>query len=186
MNLKLRMVLGLVCGTLLAGCSGGEGAGEGLAAQVKSCVGSFSGGNTRVTESFSCTACSNRNRDLSIDGRGDTHADIALVGGTYEIRATAQTGVLYPAGSFAGAFMRIPRSYSPGSVWSISTYKGGVMQETRSTRNAAGDDPANPSGVDSLYGLTTTMDFDSVGISFTGGSSNTNDEIRIYEFCSRR
>ena len=184
--MNFRTVLSLACGVFLAGCSGGDGAGDGLAAQVKSCVGSLSGGGTSVTESFSCTACSNRNRDLSIDGRGDTFAGFSLVGGTYTIRATAQSGVLYPAGSFAGALMRIPQSYSPGSNWTIRTYKGGVMQETRSTGNAAGDDPSNPSGTDSLYGLATTMDFDSVEISLTGGSSSTNGEIRLYEFCSRR
>jgi len=186
MKLKLQIVSTLVCSALLASCGSGDNTGGGVAAQVKSCVGSFSGGNTSVTASSSCTACSNRDRELSIDGRGDTYAVSALFGGTYTIRATAQTGILYPAGNFAGAFMRIPQTYSPGSTWTISTFKGGVMQETRSTGNAAGDDPANPSGTDNLYGLTTTMDFDSVGISLTGGSTNMNDEIRIYEFCSRR
>ena len=180
---NLYKAIAIAIAASLVGCGGGGSNGPPVA---MNCVGSLSGGGTTVSVSQACVACSNQDEGKAIDGQANTFALAQQTSGNYSLRATAQTGVLYPAGNFAGALMQIPKSYSPASNWTFSTYKGGVLQESRSATNTYGGDPANPTGADDLYGFTTSKDFDSVGIALSGGSSDTSQSVRVYEFCSRR
>lgn len=152
------------------------------------CVGSFLMGT--VTKSSACTACGDADESHAIDGVRLSHGTVYQTGGSFSWRARAPSGVTFPAGNFAGALMRIPASYSPGTAWTINTYSGNTLLESRTPGNASGGDPSNPSGQDDYYGFTASMAFDGVEVIANGGTSDTlnaaANPIRIYEFCGQR
>ena len=186
--MRLAIPAALTAVALLAGCSD-KPRSEPLAGGNETCVGSFLMGSVQRSAN-ACTACGNAEEQLAIDGVRDSYGYAYQAGGTYTLRAIAPNGVLFPAGNFAGALMRIPTAYSPGTTWTISSLRGGAVQESRTPANADGDDPAIPSGADDYYGFITSMDFDAVEFTVTGGSSDAvnlaDDPVRFYEFCGQR
>lgn len=153
------------------------------------CVGSFLDGSYSASAN-ACTICGSADPERTIDGSRSSYGSRYQTSGTYSLRAVAPSGVIFPAGNFAGALMRIPVGYSPGTTWTISTYLGGVPQESRGPANASGGNPANPTGEDDYYGFIASSSFDSVEVSMAGGTTDTvnisNTPVRIYEFCGQR
>ena len=169
----------------LAACD----AGNGDPAAGGSCVGSFAGG--AVTQvAGGCSICGTRDGEQAVDGQRGSFASVQLAGGELDFRATAPAGVVFPAGNFAGALMLIPQGYSPQTTWVVTTYLGGVPQESRTPANAEGDDPANPTGTDDYYGFRTALAFDAVEFRMSGGSPGINGnsvpDVRVYEFCGAK
>lgn len=181
-----RVWTALALAALLAGCkSGGDGEGG---TTLQGCIGSFFGG----TVNFNATSCSGTCRNPqrpqhAIDGQRDSYAEFTMGGsGTRIMGARAQSGIVYPAGSFAGALMVIPTEYT-GSAWTISTYQDDLLLESRTPENASGGDPNLPGGEDEYYGFITTMPFNRVQLTFTGGTPSLDPpEIRVYEICGQR
>jgi hypothetical protein len=107
------------------------------------------------------------------------------------IRATAPAGVVYPAGSDAGAFLTLPKQTSSSSaeVHStevVSTYLGGVLQET-TTVSGMNMQPlhSNDSGhPDVFIGIRTQKDFDAVEFAVTNSSYGHDNTWRVHELCS--
>ena len=180
-----RTALMLMC-MGLAACEAGD---NGDLASVSACIGTFSGGAVS-TNVGGCSICGTSNGGLAVDGARASYASLRLGDGATDLRATAPSGVVFPAGNFAGALMLIPQSYAPQTQWTVTTYLNGLPQESRTPANASGDDPANPTGTDDFYGFTSSMPFDAVEFHLSGGSPGINTstvpEIRVYEFCGTR
>lgn len=176
----------LLPAVLLLGCGSGGGGSD--PAADSACIGSFVGG-TDTSQNIQCTSFCGFPEDprRAFDGDRASYAGYAWgAGSTAVLGVRAQSGVVFPAGNFAGALMLIPPAYV-GTQWTISTYLDGVPQETRTPENASGDDPANPSGTDEFYGFTTSLPFDEVQLAMSGGAAAINPrEVRVYEFCSAR
>ena len=183
--MSTKFSLALTMALALAACDGG---GSGDSTPASGCVGSFLGGTVtnNVTE---CTgSCSSPTTPThAIDGQRNTYAEFSSTSGSRTLSARTQSGIVFPAGNFAGALMVIPTEYFPGSSWTINTYLNGVPQESRTPANTSGGDPNNPSGADDYYGLTTSLAFDQVEFVLNGGTAGLNPpEVRVYEFCSQR
>ena len=98
------------------------------------------------------------------------------------IRATAQPGIVFPAGSKPGAYTHVPGN-SPGYNVTIKTYLAGVPQETSRT------DSSN-SNSDSLtyftFAAPATKPFDAVEVLFSNQQPLPGDTatLQILEICS--
>lgn len=118
------------------------------------------------------------------------------------VRVTAQSGVVFPAGREAGAYITIPEQPDGAEVQllssnaiAIKTYLGGALQEETSALaeprlklQAVSGDPELP---ESYVSFTTSKIFDAVELFIsnsqtaigTGGISQT-PAYKVYELCS--
>lgn len=167
----------------LAACGSGDGN------VPAGCLDTLTGGGTAVSvDSGACPGCTVTDANRSIDASADSHALIGYdtSGGEVLMRATAQPGVVFPAGNFAGALVQFPRRQSGGFSnvgISIRTYLNGVLQErVTSTQTTIGN--VDGAGAITLYGGETGQAFDAVEASMNlGGGPAT---VMLYDFCADR
>lgn len=121
----------------------------------------------------------------SIDKNFDTKATMTfpnLQAGTIELRATAQSGIVYPAGLQVGAVYGLNGSGQLDMTLSIVTYLAGAQQEQYQivTSGSGGG-----SGERTKTTFTSKKPYDAVAVSYNraGGSAATVD---VYEFCAQR
>lgn len=184
MHLK-RTVVFLVATSFLSACGGGySGGGNDL---LQGCSPVYGGGtSTSMSVSPSCVGCNVSNPGQAIDGNGSSFATLNLPAnsaGSVTLRATAQSGVVFPAGSLAGMVHSISYGTSAGLAISLVTYAGGVQQEQFNFNSGAGSssqDPASPGRVS----YTTAQQYDAIELNFTRASGTGVVEARVHEFCS--
>ncbi len=140
------------------------------------CIGSFLGGTTLAIPG--CVGCKIVSADLAIDGLADTYASMNFssfdVAGSGVLRATAQPGVVFPAGNMAGAMMELVGGLHHAMI--IVTYLGSAVQEIANGQSIGGEP---------LRVFKTTKDFDAVEIQIHAPEGSPYGEYRVYEFCGR-
>lgn len=141
-----------------------------------------------ATGSVACTAgeCRVEFHEAAIDGDLGTYATFVVEpasSGSVSLRATAQEGTLYPAGTPAAVVYGSTRtggsSVSPTET--ITTYLDGVMQETQAfgTDGVMGGDDEPGRNV-----MSTNLPFDAIELGYVQSGGTAHVEVRIYEFCT--
>lgn len=168
-------------------CGGGGYNGGGAVGGINCAA--ISGGGTQATQSVQCTgaACSGNNKDAAIDNNLDTFATLQMGAGavgSVRLRATAQEGIVYAAGTPAAVVYGIQRSQgtSQSTVETISTYLNGVLQETGNASSTngvtSGDKPVG------RRAMGTSMPFDAIEFSYDQAGGTATVEVQVYEFCT--
>ncbi|MEC9407053.1 MAG: hypothetical protein VX549_07235 [Pseudomonadota bacterium] len=164
---------------LLAGCSGSsDGSGN---------CNAITGGATQVDAPGSCTGCTATNPHLAIDGNTVSAATLVIEtagSGTMHLRAIAQDGVVYAAGTRLSVFAE---SVFDGEATShtveLRTYLDGVA--TGDSRQLTGINGVRGGGLDrDQYFLETTSAFDAAELAHTQSTSTGDITYQIYEFCT--
>lgn len=176
-SLTRSSVAGLALLVLLSGCKGGNSGAY--------CA-SITGGNSQL--SSSCTGCTLDHEAAAADDNLYSSADAHAVAASVSItqRATAQDGVVYPAGSSPGVFYTGNTTGCSNCAVTVSTYLDGVLQESNSgVNNTSVDGRGSPA---QLYtSIETLMPFDAVEISASGSVSGIGGDdvvLATYEICS--
>lgn len=187
-----KNLIGVSLAAVLAACSGGGGDGgsgdDGGSVVAGSACEYITGGGTTTLLTPGCPSCTSEGEASSIDGNSDTHATIvfpALASGDMALRATAQSGVVYPAGSHPGAI--VSGSSSGGFVQSdleIRLYFEGALVGVNSVAsiNGVGGGAQNPTPYYVSY--TAPVQFDAVEIGFYRATGDGESVLNIHEFCS--
>lgn len=178
---QLRRCLLAPVSLLLGACSGGGSGGNQRLCEY------ITGGMTTVQSMVGCASCTYSNLPEAIDGNQDSAATIDIGiggGGVAAIRAIAQDGITYPAGSQAGVVLAYHFNNSTSPVLLVSTYLDGAQQEQFQFGGISG--VGGGSKPRSLYLFRTTLAFDATEFSFSRGTSNEAADFQIYEFCSDR
>lgn len=167
---------------LLASCNGGGG--DGSSGSGSGCVGSFAGSAQVTSSTAGCPLCTISSPSSAIDGNPDSAASIQLPagGGAVSLRATAQGGVVFPQGNYAGALMARPSSAQAAGSWTFNTYLGGVLQESGGGESNLGGGTAV--GDKNYRQFKTTKQFDAVEISINMQSADATP-WQVYEFCAQ-
>lgn len=164
---------------LLAGCSGSsDGSGN---------CNAITGGATQVDAPGSCTGCTATNPHLAIDGNTVSAATLVIEtagSGTMHLRAIAQDGVVYAAGTRLSVFAE---SVFDGEATShtveLRTYLDGVA--TGDSRQLTGINGVRGGGLArDQYFLETTAAFDAAELAHTQSTSTGDITYQIYEFCT--
>lgn len=180
----LTRVLGLAAAMALTACGGGDGGGDDL---LMGCAPITGGGtSTQQTITPGCAGCGVNAPGNAIDGSGSSFANLQMPGGsagTVALRAVAQSGVVFPAGTVTGFVHSISYGTSSALAISLRTYLMGVQQESFNFNSGAGSsdmDPSQPGRVS----FGTQMQFDAVELDFTrtGGTGAVN--ARVHTFCA--
>jgi hypothetical protein len=179
------MLLAIGLSTALSACGGGGGNGSepGNPGETLPAVGnceSITGGESQVS-SIATPGGSVLYQELAIDGNFGTHAEMtAIPGGTTSLRATAQSGIVFPAGTFAG-ITAVCEQESNGYLITISTLLGGTPQESA----VSACDPVQ-------QGFVTNKPFDAVQVDvqvppqthiYTCYPCAAERSLSVYEFC---
>ena len=159
---------------------------------------SISGGGAKVSSSVDpgCVGCSISNLPAAADGDLSTSASVSVgievATQGVSIRATAQSGMVFPAGNNATvAFTENLSGTSlalldSGTV--LRTYLGGVLQETANDLQGYDCASCGPGGTPySAVSFQTTKQFDAVEIFMDPGinsSGLTGPNIQVFEICS--
>lgn len=183
-----RAILTSACvGVLLTACGGGDGEDNGgeISPTSKAHCESITGGASSLTAT--CDGCTISNQERAADGDLDTPAiatvELTAASATMIIRATAQDGVVFPAGSHPGVFFTGLRSSCDTCGTTIRTFLQGEEQESQpgftntDTTEAASEH---------VSFFEATMPFDAVEIEDAGVvTPGVEDTIyRVYEICS--
>lgn len=181
-----RLTVLLLALTGLYACGGGGDDGGGPFGGINCAA--ISGGGTQATQSVQCTgaACSGNNKDAAIDNNLRTFATLRMppgASGTVALRATAQAGVVYPAGTPAAVVYGLTRSggNSTGTAQNIRTYLNGALQETGSISTSGTQGGDVPAG---RRAIGTALPFDAIELSYLQSGGTADLEIQIYEFCT--
>lgn len=177
--------LALTTALALSACGGGGGGDSGNLLMGCSPI---TGGGTSTQQSVSpgCAGCGVNAPASAIDGSGVSFANLQMpagAAGTVTLRAVAQNGVVFPAGTLAGMVHSISYGTSSALAISVRTYAMGVQQESFNFNSGAGSsdmDPAQPGRVS----FSTQTQFDAVELDFTrtGGTGEVN--ARVHAFCA--
>ena len=168
--------------------------GPALAADPTPMCMSIGGGGTQF--SSTCDSCVVIDGPRTIDADEDTYGELRIVSvGSGTMRATAQSGVVFPAGSLAG-FLQSSSTFASGDVeMLLRTYENDVLQE---------EFVVDQTGRPELFLFKTTRQYDAVEFSASQFDPNTTPpaigcgyamptncqppphEVRAYvrEFCS--
>ena len=181
----------------LSGCGGGGnnnssgdtvGGGGGGGGGNSACV-SITGGGSQVTASadgVGCADCNVSNESAAVDDDLSTFATLTVNGASPGhgalIRATAQPGVVFPAGQKAGAYVSVPAGTGQTYTVTINTYLTGTLQETNSSDNSQGGVLGGHGS--SFDGIATTKQFDSVEVFVNNNQAGGTPEFHVYEICS--
>lgn len=166
------------------GGSGGGSSGGGASIACDA----ITGGGSRVSAANStpCNNCSSADNGKAADGNLDSFAT-ATVGQSLpttgvSIRATAQSGLVFPAGSKPGAYTHVPGN-SPGYNVTIKTYLAGVQQESSRTDSSNNDSAALTYFT---FASPATQPFDAVEVLFSNQQPLPGDAatLQILEICS--
>ena len=177
-NLALMLSAGLA--TMFAGCGGGG-------SESGAYCSSINGGRAELAAS--CAGCTIDRQTAAVDGNLDSAAAaVATTGGANPaatLRATAQPGIVYPAGSNAGVFFTPYSNVCDTCSVTISTYLDGVLQESRSgvsNSTGSGSKAAVYSAVNAL------RPFNAVEIVASGlvapPPTGSGRLVDVYEICS--
>lgn len=206
-----RIATAMLAALLLSGCifgggggssnddsgssSGGGSGGSGSSGAGSSSGGGFSvpcdaitGGGSQVSAATSmpCNNCSSADNGKAADGNLESFAT-ATVGQSLptsgvSLRATAQPGIVFPAGSKPGAYTHVPDN-SPSYNVTIRTFLAGTQQESVRTDSSSTDS-------DALTYFTfvnpATQPFDAVEVLFSNQQPLLTDTatLQILEICS--
>jgi hypothetical protein len=159
----------------LSGC-GGDGGGAGGSAACDS----ITGGTSSVTSTGPAS-----NPAAAADGDLYSYGTLLLTATSQSgtIRATAQDGVVFPAGSRAGAFVTYLNQGSSNATL-FRTYLDGVLVETESPGSGIFDPTDSGTGATFYSGFVTSAPFDAVEFSEIDNGANGTAEYRVYEICS--
>ena len=170
----------IVLAVLSSACGGGSGSGDdgGKGGGGQVACNSITGGGSRVTSSGPVS-----NPGAAADGDLNSYAtlNINTASQTASIRATAQSGIIFPSGSRAGAFVTFGNQQGSNATV-VRTYLRGVMQETSTPANAIFDFAGSGTDANLYTGFTTSRQFDAVEFSETDNSAAP--VYRVYEICS--
>ena len=143
----------------------------------KSCT-SITGGSTSVAFSqSSCPSCTIDNAPRAIDGSQESFASMTLPGltiGSAALKATSQSGLVFPAGQTAAVVLTDGPAYSR---LHLRTYLASVLQEQTSGSTVTQENLT-------IFGFKTTKQFDAVELSVDGAATSTAEVVQIREFCS--
>lgn len=160
--------------------------------EISACLGNLSGGGTEVSSSEqACPTCTISDADKAIDALRDTYATMTFdpVGGSATLRATSQSGVVFPAGYMAGLVMRLPDTRDPNAAIQlcIRTYLQGAMQETDSNYCSSPNVVSGlAGGEDMAFKFSTTEPYDAVEVAITRTGGTDSLSFRVYEYCSHQ
>lgn len=184
-----KLLPSLIPSALLVGlsaCSGGGGGGGEDAFGGIHCAG-LTGGTATAGNVCSGGTCNALATAAAADGDLNTYAILdatAQTSGTLRIRATAQDGVSYPAGTPAAVVYGIVRAggSSLNTAETISTYLNGVLQETGAANTAFGS--TNEDVVGGRRAIGTSKAFDAIELSYAQSGGTADVEVQVYEFCT--
>jgi hypothetical protein len=165
----------LLAGALGACGGGGGGAGGGGSVACDS----ITGGGSTVSSTGPAV-----NPDKAADG--DLHSYGALVfspSGTGTIRATAQDGIVFPAGSRVGAFVTY-LNQSGSNATTLRTYLDGILVESENPGSGFFDPTYGDTPAGFYTGFVTSAPFDAVEFSEVTSGGTQTSEYRVYEICS--
>lgn len=184
--MRLSRAVVFLATSALSACGGGGG--DGGNKDIAQGCSPIAGGGTSTSTSVSpaCSGCNVSDAAQAIDGNSATFATLnmpANSAGSVTLRATAQDGVVFPAGSLAGMLHSISYGTSVGLAISVVTYAAGVQQEQFNFNSGSGSstqDSSNPGRVS----YTTTRQYDAVELNFTRAGGPGVVEARVHAFCS--
>ncbi len=159
---------------------------------------SISGGGAKVSSSVDsgCIDCSVTNADAAADGDLSTFAsvDIGVEVPTQgvSIRATAQSGMVFPAGNNATVAFTANLSGTNLAILDtgteLRTYLGGVLQESANNLQEYDCKTCGPGSKPySAVSFQTTKQFDAVEIFMDPGTNSsglTGPNFQVFEICS--
>lgn len=169
---------------------------------VDSLCDEITGGNTRIefAAGETCPGCASESDANAVDGTDATFATLSfaeLTQGPITYRATAQDGVVYPAGRLVGVVFSAPQNENTIQVVA-RTYLEGVEQERDCEQGVSFNESDR-----SVIGLEATRPFDALEVTLKRSNleavdtdcgiqvlsvSNPNQavnpvRIRVHEFC---
>lgn len=132
-----------------------------------------------------CTQCRVGNGAAAIDGDAGSAAQVAVNGALpsqgVALRATAQSGLIFPAGRLAGVIYSAPAGTAQNTMITISTFSGGLLQETTSSNNMSGIGGGRSRN---FTGIRTSKPFDAVEVFINNTQAETDPTFQVFEFCS--
>lgn len=191
-----RLILTGVVTAALSSCNGGSGGngGGGISPSAFICSPVGGGNATAQTSCVTCPTNAISNKLYAIDTNLDSFAGISLFQpgsssnqqGDISLRATAQSGVVFPAGSRAGLIFGLPTGQNVRYSATVLTYLNGTQQESRQVvvgNTGATHGEIQYFGFDST--VPTTLQFNAVEITITETLPNLErHDYRAFEFCS--
>jgi len=189
--------------TWFAGLLLAVGAHSANAADTPRCD-SITGGGSKVSSQTEagCIGCTIDHPEAAADGRTDRFASLTLFSlAGASLRATAQPGIVYPAGGRAGVLYSPPANnpngdnIDAGGTWSygVRTYLRGTLQETGSSPVDDEAIASGPSAAQRYLSIETTKPYDAVEAYFSdaqvriGGQGQVTPgsaAFKVYELCS--
>lgn len=131
-----------------------------------------------------CPDCQISNPELAIDGDLSSFATMTIPahsGGSVSLRATAQNGVVFPAGSSAATVFGLDAGKYHGTVFAQQTYLGDQAQDNGGEQITV--IYGTPKGAPRKQAFKTTKPFDALQFVFLRGEVNRTVNIQVYEFC---
>ena len=188
--------------TLFVGLLLAVGAQSAIAAPATHCN-SITGGGAKVTSKIDsgCVDCTIETAEAAADGKADSFASLTLFSlQGASLRATAQPGIVFPAGGRAGVFYSLPNNnpdgdnIDSGGTWSfaVHTYLGGKLQESDGGL-ANSQDTADGSHASRYSFVETTKPYDAVEVYFSDAQLRVSGQgqptvgsaaHKVYEICS--
>jgi len=171
---------------LLAGCKGDEPA--------PSYCQAIGGGNAQASEVCNSN-CNQQNIAAAVDANFDTAATIGVsVQSEGVLRGTAQDGVVFPEGKFAGVYLHKPPLVNGGTFdLTISTYLDGVLVDSELAFSESGATSGDlfcnfrclDDGPNMFIGIPAGGAFDAIEIAYNQSAGTQSRQILAYEFCTR-
>lgn len=162
-------------GVGISGCSGGGSGGGSGSVRCDS----ITGGGAEVSTTG---PVSNANAAADGDLYSAARLNINASSQSATVRATAQTGIVFPAGSFASVFVTF--NNQGGNVTLLRTYLEGALVETANPV-AVTFEPANGgTGAELFLGFRTNAPFDALEFFESDDGSSGAPDYRVYEICS--
>lgn len=148
---------------------------------------SFRQANAQLTTRIDpgCTQCRIGNAAAAIDGDAGSAAAVVVNAAApaqgVTLRATAQSGVIFPAGRLAGLIYSAPGGTAQNTTVTISTLSGGLLQETTSSNNSNGIGGGRSRN---FTGIRTSKPFDAVEVVIHNTQAENEPTFQVFEFCS--
>jgi hypothetical protein len=167
----------LLAAPLLGACGSGGGSGGGGGNVA---CDSITGGDSMVTSTGPAANVGDA-ADGNLYSYGALQLTTAEQSGS--IRATAQDGVVFPAGSRAGVFTSY-LNQGTSNATTLRTYLNGVPVETASPLAWSFEPAYGGTGAEFYLSFETTQPFNAVEFAETDNGANGTAQYRIYEICS--
>lgn len=151
---------------------------------------SFMSSNASVTTRIDNTGTmSAADRNNAIDGSLETSSKLVVNGSTSNtqgvaIRATAQSGIVFPSGRNAGAFYSVPSGSARTYTVSVRTLLAGELQESNNSDNSGGFVGMSSGHASAFNGIATTKPFDAVEVVVSNSQAEVSPTFEVFEICS--